>query len=82
MVPIFYCSYFLFLKITVDGSPHTKLINRKNVVQTYNSSVPSTSAIQQSFNQKFYSQGVYKLLKIIDINNNINTSFCKFLIKY
>lgn len=76
MVPIFYCSYFLFFKITVDGSPHTKsqLINRKNVVQTYNcSSVPSTSAIQQSSNQQFYSQGVYKLLKIIDVNNNINT---------
>jgi len=75
---MFYCSYILFIKIIIDdGSPHTKsakFINRKHVDQLYSSSsVPTTSAaIQQPSNRKFCSQGVYKLLKIIDVNcNNI-----------
>lgn len=84
-VPMFYCLYFLLIEIIDNGSPHTKsdqFINRKHVDQpSSSSSVPTTSAaIQQPRNREFYSQGVYKLLKIIDVNNNIIISnFANFL---
>jgi len=74
---VLYYLYFLFIKIIGDSSPHTKsaqFINRKHDVDQpfSSSSVPTTSAaIQQPCNRKFYSQGLYKLLKIIDVNNNI-----------
>jgi len=73
---MFYCSYILFIKIIDDVSPQTKsaqFINRKHDVdQPYSSiSVPTTSAaIQQPCNRKFYSQGLYNLLKITVVNNN------------